>query len=93
MRQLKAFALGAIAVAVLAYTVAAAFAVTAQAAGRSLDIGLGPFIVVSVARNSSAAVTTFGSGLVVIALIGGMLNLGAAQLIRRRSGRRRDGVD
>ena len=60
MRHLSPFALGAIAVAVLAYTGAAALAVTAQAAGRSLDIGLGPFVVVSVVHGKSAAVTTFG---------------------------------
>ena len=93
MRNLKAFALGAVAVAVLAYTIAAALAVTAQAANRSLDIGLGPFVVVSVARETATAVTTFGSGLLLVALLGGLANLAAGQLIRTRSGRHRDHVE
>ncbi len=86
MRDLKAFALGAIAVGVLAYAGISALAVSAQAAGRSLAIGLGPLVVVSVEHEVSAAVTTFGPGLVVIAIIGGLVNVGAARLIRRRAG-------
>ncbi len=86
MRDLKAFALGAIAVGVLAYAGTSALAVAAQAAGRSLAIGLGPLVVVSVEHEVSAAVTTFGPGLIVIAIIGGLANVGAARLIRRRAG-------
>lgn len=86
MRGLKAFALGAIAVGVLAYAGAAALAVAARAAGRSLAVEVGPLVVVSVEREAAAAVTTFGVGLVVIAVLGGLANLGAAQLIRRRAG-------
>lgn len=93
MRDLKAFMLGAIAVGILAYAGATALAVAAQAAGRSLAIGLGPIVVVAVEREASAAVTTFGPGLIVIAAIGGLVNLGAAQLIRRRAGGRLHGVD
>ena len=93
MRNLKAFALGAIAVGVLAYAGAAAIAVGAQAAGRSLVIGFGSLVVVSVDRETSAAVTTFGPGLVVLAIIGGCVNVGAAQLVRRRAGGRRDRVE
>jgi hypothetical protein len=87
VRDLKAFALGAVAVGVLAYAGISALAVSAQAAGRSLAIGLGPFVVVSVEHEASAAVTTFGSGLIVIAIMGGLANVGAAQLIRRRARR------
>ena len=70
MRDLKAFALGAIAAGVLAYAGAAALAVAAQAAGRSL-VAVGPLVVVSVEREASAAITTFGVGLVVIAVSAG----------------------
>ena len=88
MRGLRAFALGAIAVGVLAYAGAAALAVGAQAAGRSLIVGLGPLVVVSVEREASDAITTFGPGLLVVAVLGGCVNLAAARLIGRRAGRR-----
>lgn len=88
MRGLRAFALGAIAVGVLAYAGAAALAVGAQTAGRSLVVGLGPLVVVSVEREASDAITTFGPGLLVVATFGGCVNLAAAWLVRWRAGRR-----
>ena len=48
MRALKAFLLGAFALGVLAYALAAALAVTAQAGGRTIDLALGPLVVVAV---------------------------------------------
>ena len=93
MRGLRAFALGTLAVGVLAYAGAAALAVGAQAAGQSLAVALGPLVVVSVEREASDAVTTFGPGLLVVATLGGLVNLAAARLIRRRAGGRRDGVE
>jgi hypothetical protein len=86
VRDLRAFALGAIAAGVLAYAGAAALAVAAQSARRSLAVAVGPLVLVSVDRKAAGAVTTFGFGLVVIAVIGGLVNLGAAHLIRRRAG-------
>jgi len=38
-------------------------------------------------------VTTFGSGILVLAMVGGLANVAAAQLIRRRIRRRADRVD
>jgi hypothetical protein len=93
MRSLRAFALGAIAVGVLAYAGAAALAVGAQAAGRSLVVGLGPLVVVSVEREASDAVTTFGPGLLVVSIVGGCVNLAAARLVRWKAGGRRGGVE
>jgi hypothetical protein len=84
MRSLKAFVLGLVAVGILAYTVAAAAAVTAQAGGRALSVTVGPLVFVSVSGGSAAAVTTFGPGLAVLALVGGLVNLTAARLLRRR---------
>jgi hypothetical protein len=92
MRGLRAFALGAIALGVLAYAGAAALAVGAQAAGRSLVVGLGPLVVVSVEREASDSVTTFGPGLLVVSILGGCANLAAARLVRRRA-ERRDAVE
>ena len=93
MRALRAFLLGAFAVGVLAYAVSAALAVTAQAGGRTLDLALGPVTVVAVSREGAQTVTTFGVGLVLLALAGGLANLAAAHVIRRRSGPGGDRVD
>jgi hypothetical protein len=93
MRNLRAFVLGTVAVGVLAYAGAAALAVGAQAGGRSLSVGLGPVIVVSVERAASAAVTTFGPGLLALAVLGGLANVVAALLVRRRARGGGDGVE
>ena len=93
MRALKAFLLGAVAVGVVAYALVAALAVTAQAGGRALEIALGPLAILSVTHGGRSTVTTFGPGLVVLALAGGLANLAAAQLMRYRSGPPDDRVD
>ena len=54
---------------------------------------VGPLLVVSVTLEGAARVTTFGPGILVLALAGGIANVAAAQLIRRRAGRRADRVD
>ena len=60
-------------------------AVAAQAGGRTLDVAVGPLLIVSVTMEGAARVTTFGPGLLVLALVGGVVNLVAARMIRRRS--------
>jgi hypothetical protein len=87
MWALKTFLLGGIAVGVVAYALVAVLAVTAQAGGRTLDIALGPLGLVSVTHGGTTTVTTFGSGLIVLALAGGLANLALAKLMRRRSRR------
>ena len=93
MWALKAFVLGSLALAVVGYAAAAALAVAAQAGGATVDVAIGPLVVLSVALEGPARVTTFGPGILVIALAGGIANVAAAQLIRRRAGRRTDRVD
>jgi len=93
MRSLKAFLLGAFAAGVVAYAAAAALGVSAQAAGRALRVGVGPLGIVSVTEHGPGTVITFGPGLPVLALAGGLLNLWAAGLIARRSAREADHVD
>jgi hypothetical protein len=93
VRSLKAFLLGALAIGVVAYALAAAAAVSAQAAHRTLEIGLGPVGIVSVNVQETRTSATFGPGLLLVALTGGVLNLGAATVIRRRAGREADHVD
>jgi hypothetical protein len=94
VRSLKAFLLGTVAVGISAYAVAAALAVSAQAAGRTLDLGLGPLEIVSVTTHGATTAITFGPALLALALTGGLLNLSAASVIRRRRAERRtDRVD
>ena len=93
MRALKAFLLGAFAVGALAYALLTTLALTAQAGGHTLDVALGPLVFVAVGEESDAIVTTFGPGVVVLALVGGLANLAAAGLVRHRAGRRGDRVD
>jgi hypothetical protein len=93
MRDLKAFVLGSVALGVFAYALAAALAVAAQSGGRELRIALGPLVVVAVSRDAATTVTTFGTGLAVLAVVGGLLNLAAAHFLRRRGRPRVDRVD
>jgi hypothetical protein len=93
MRALKAFVLGSLALGIVGYAFAAALAVAAQAGGTTIDVGVGPLLIVSVAREGATEVTTFGPGILVVALIGGVVNLAAAQLLRHRHGSGPDRVD
>ena len=93
MRSLKAFLLGTLAIGVVAYTAAAALAVAAQAGDRSLDLALGPVAVLTVSDHAGVTTTTFGLGLLLIAVAGGLANLTLAALIRRRAERQAHGVD
>jgi hypothetical protein len=93
VQALKAFLLGTVAVGIVVYALVAALAVTAQAGGRALEIAVGPLAFVSVTHGGAATVTTFGPGLVVLALAGGVVNVMVAQLMWRRSGPPVDRVD
>ena len=85
MRALKAFLLGTVAIGVVAYAVVAGLVVVVQADGRTLDLGIGPVLIASVAVEGTAKVATFGPGLILVALLGGVVNLVAAELICDRS--------
>jgi hypothetical protein len=93
MRSLKAFVLGMLAAGVVTYAVAGALAVSAQVSGRALELGLGPLHLVSVVTRGTATTTTFGPGLAVVAVLGGLLNLVAAWAVQRRAEREVDHVD
>jgi len=84
---LRALALGAVAAGSLAYAGAAALAVITQAGGRALDVRVGPLVLVVVERSGGGTATTFGSGLLALAVLGGVVNaLLAVALARRRRG-------
>jgi len=93
VRSLKAFLLGTLAIGLVAYAAAAALAAAAQAGDRPLELGLGPLVIVSVVERQDARTTTFGVGIFVVALMGGLANLALASLIRRRAERQAHRVD
>lgn len=93
MRALKAFLLGALAVGALAYALVATLALTAQAAGRTLVVAVGPVLLVSVDAAGTSTETTFGLGMLAIPLAGGVANLAASRLVRGRADSRADRVD
>lgn len=93
MRSLRAFLLGALAIGLVAYAAAAALAVAAQAGDRTLDLAFGPVVVVSVGEQADATTTTFGAGLLLLAVAGGIANVTLAAVIRRRAERQSHRVD
>jgi hypothetical protein len=77
---------GMLATGVLAYAGAAALAVAVQAGtSGGLHIAIGGIVLVAVERSDDATATTFGAGLLVLAVAGGILNALAAALLSRRS--------
>lgn len=93
MRALKSFVLGMVAFGVLGYALSAAVAMTAQVGGRQLDVRVGPLPIVSVALRAGETATTFGIGILVLSVLGGIVNLGCAMVIARRSVGSVDRVD
>ena len=85
MRALKAFMLGLVAFGVIAYAAAATIAFLAV--GGDLDalrVGAGPLLLVQVERGSAgSSATTFGPGLLAVAVLGGVLNAAAAAVLGR----------
>jgi hypothetical protein len=80
-----AFVLGVAAVAVAVSVAGFIVGVAAQSGGwHSFDLAIGPVVFLSFERLPEGTSTTFGSGLPLLALVGGTLNaLGAALLLRR----------
>lgn len=93
MRALKAFLLGAVAAGILGYALAAVLAMASQAGGRTLDVAAGPLVLVAVKIEGTTTATTFGAGLALVALAGGIVNLAVARLLVHRSGGSGDRVD
>ena len=85
MRSLRALALGAAATGVLAYAAAAVAAAIVQSGGGGLRVHLGPLVLVAVAQAEGTATTTFGPGLFVVGVLGGLANAAAAALLARRA--------
>jgi hypothetical protein len=82
-----AFALGAGAFVIAIVAAGMAVGVLAPSAGwAGFRVGIGPFTVLQLTRDSEATTTTFGSGILAAASLGGALNALAAAWLRRRPG-------
>ena len=83
-----AFVLGAVAVGIAVSVAGLVLGVAAQSGGwESFRVALGPVLFLSFERMPGETSTTFGNGLLLLALAGGALNaLGAALLSRRTVG-------
>jgi hypothetical protein len=83
---LKALLLGVAAFALVLYAAAAAIGVTADVRGwRTFEVELGPLPLLSFEREGASTSFELGVGLFVLALAGGLANLLAAALVRRRT--------
>jgi hypothetical protein len=81
-----AFVLGAVAVGMAVSIAGFALGVVAQSGGwDSFRVALGPLVFLSFERLPHETSTTFGSGLVLLALAGGALNAVGAALLSRRA--------
>jgi hypothetical protein len=82
-----AFALGAGALVIAIVASGLAVGIVAPSTGwPGFRVGIGPFTVLELTRESEATTTTFGSGVLAAAILGGALNAIAAACLRRRAG-------
>lgn len=80
-----AFLLGFVALALVAYGCAAAVAILADAEDwEPFRLALGPVLALEFERTGAGSATTFGPGLALAGLAGGVLNVAVAGLLRRR---------
>lgn len=86
MRYLKAFVLGALAVGVLLGAVVATVAAVATTGAISeLRLAFGPVVLVAVRDVAGVTETTFGPGIGLVALVGGVANATALGWLGRRA--------
>jgi hypothetical protein len=84
-RLVIAFALGVAAIGVLAVVGALVVAALAEASERrELHVALGPLVVLEFERTAHGTSTTFGPGLIVLPLLGGLLNAAGAAILHTR---------
>ena len=85
MSIVRAVVLGTAAAAVLAYVCAGAVALVVATGGGHVRIAFGPVLFVEVTRAVDGASVALGSGLLVLALLGGLVNGAAGVVLQRRS--------
>jgi len=82
---LKATLIGTVAAALAVYAIALSIGILADASGwSSFQVALGSLPILEFERTDRETATTFGTGLMLLSLLLGTLNGGAAVAIRRR---------
>jgi hypothetical protein len=82
-----AFALGAGAFGIALLAAGLALGIVAQSGGwPSFRMGLGSLTVLEFTRRDETTSTAFGSGIAVVAILGGAVNAAAAAFLGRRAG-------
>jgi hypothetical protein len=82
-----AFALGAGAFGIALLAAGLALGIAAQSGGwPGFRIGLGSLTVLEFTHRGQTTSTTFGSGIVVVAILGGALNAAVAAFLGRQAG-------
>jgi ABC-type Co2+ transport system permease subunit len=84
VRLLKAFAFGSVAGVVVAYATAVTVGLAVAAADAELHIAIGPATLLAVESGRDGFATTFGPGLLVLAIVAGLLNAVVAAALSRR---------
>jgi hypothetical protein len=81
---LKAFLVGAATIFLVLVIVLIAFAPIAHAAGLGdMRLSAGPILIYEYTRSAAGFASSLGPGIVLVALLGGLLNAIVARLIRR----------
>ena len=84
MRPLRAFAFGSVAGVVVAYAIAATVGLAVAAADAQLHVAIGPATLLAVESGRDGSAATFGPGLLVLAVVAGLLNAAVAAVLSRR---------
>ena len=85
MSLVRAFVLGAAATAVLAYVFCGAVALVVAAGGGGARLAVGSLQIFEVSHSADGSAIALGSGLLVLAFVGGLLNALVGYVLRRRS--------
>lgn len=78
---LRAFALGAVAAAILLHALLVGGLLVVR---EDVRVALGPVLVVMRERDAAGTATTLGPGVLLLVTLGGALNAGVAALLQRR---------
>ena len=84
MRPLRAFAFGSVAGVVVAYAIAATVGLAVAASDAQLHVAIGPATLLAVESGRDGSAATFGPGLLVLAVVAGLLNAAVAAVLSRR---------
>ena len=81
---MRAFAFGSVAGAVVVYATAVTVGLAVAAADAELHIAIGPATLLAVESGRDGSAATFGPGLLVLAIVAGLVNAAVAAVLSRR---------